>query len=272
MLTLLLAGCTDGSPDSARDTAPNVEPLSLAVVLDISTSWSQVDFDGVRVGLAALLDVLVAREGPGDRVALVAFSGRYADGLSAWTELAGDDGVTAASWSRLNVASRSGVAQPFPAECQVSTSDAFGDGGCYPAMPRSYTDEAGTDHSVGLAMALDWITESPGEGAGAVVVVTDGVANGLSESNGQARAAEGYVETRWPEYVGAVPHSTADVEADSVALTAEILSTTGYSTWVVSVAQPAAYLDAMATGDGEHVDVEDAAGLAVALPSVVESY
>lgn len=271
MLPLLLAACTSGSSESA-DTTATAQQLSVAVVLDISTSWSQVGFDGVRAGLAALHDAMGAWATPGDRVALAAFSGRYADGLTAWTEVAGDDGAVAASWSTLNVASRSGVPQPFPEECQVSTSDAFGDGGCYPAMPRSYSDEAGTDHSVGLALALDWITESPGEGAGAVVVVTDGVANGLTESNGQARAADGYVETRWPEYVGGVPHSTADVEADSVALTAEILTGTGYSTWVVSLGQPAAYLDAMATGDGAHLDVDDAAGFAVALPSVVEGY
>lgn len=272
MLTLLLAGCTNGSPDSVTDTSGGVEPLSVVVVLDITTSWGQVDFDGVRVGIAALLDAMVARATPGDRVALVAFSGRYADGLTAWTEVAGDDGAIASSWSTLNVASRSGVGQPFPEECEVNTTDVFEDGGCYPLMPRSYTDEAGTDPSVGLAMAHAWITESPGEGAGAAVVVTDGVANGLTERNGEARAADGYVETRWPEYVGAVPHSTAEVEADSAALTAEILSTTGYSTWVVSVGQPAAYLDAMATGDGEHVDVDDAAGLVVALPSVVARY
>lgn len=271
MLPLLLAACTSGSSESA-DTTATAQPLSVAVVLDISTSWSQVRFDGVRVGLAALLDAVVARETPGDRVALVAFSGRYADGLTAWAEVAGDDGAIAASWASLNVASRSGVAQPFPEECQVSTSDAFEDGGCYPAMPRSYTDEAGTDHSVGLALALDWITESPRDGVGAVVVITDGVANGLTESNGQARAADGYVETRWPEYVGGVPHSTADVEADSVALASEIWSGSGYSTWVVSLSQPAEYLDEMATGVGTHVDVADAEGFGPALAGVVESY
>ena len=59
MLPLLLAACTSGSSESA-DTTATAQPLSVAVVLDLSTSWSQVRFDGVRVGLAALLDARVA--------------------------------------------------------------------------------------------------------------------------------------------------------------------------------------------------------------------
>lgn len=292
MLSLLLA-CRNPSPtgDSA-DTAPvdtalidtalidtadsdsgtEPEPLNLMVVLDISTSWSQPYFGGVRDGMTELLDAMIARGVPGDRVALVVFSGRYADAMTTWTDTPDAEATVAPVWSTLNVASRSGEGQPFPEECLQNTTDEFGNGGCYPQMPRSYSDEAGTDHSVGLTFASQWIADSPGEGEGAVVMVTDGIANGLLETNGETRGAEGYVETRWPEFMGPVPHTWFEIEDESVALTAEIQATSGYSTFVVSIGESAAFLDDLATGVGTHVAVADASGFGAALADVVGGY
>ncbi len=260
--------------DSALDSADTSgrEPLNLVVVLDISTSWSQPDFGGARDGLSGLLAAMVDRGVPDDRVALVVFTGRHADLITPWTGTAGADSTVAPVWSGLNVASRSGEGQPFPEECQSNTHDDFGNGGCYPQMPRSYADEAGTDFTVGIQLAGERIAGSPGTGDGALVIVTDGVANGLAAANGTTRSAAGYVESRWPEYVGPAPHTTADIEAESVSLAAEIEATSGYSTYVVSIGGPSTFLDDMAAGLGTHEAVGDASGLGAALTGIVERY
>src|SRR5690606_6301802 len=102
-----------------------------------------------------------------------------------------------ASWSELRTASKAGKLKSN-GTCSVYTDhrkDNFSnpEGGCYPNMPREYSDEPGTDHTTGIALAHQMFAENPDPSAMRVVVLlTDGVPNGISSGHGAIRATEGY--------------------------------------------------------------------------------
>jgi Flp pilus assembly protein TadG len=89
-------------------------------------------------------------------------------------------------------------------------------GGCYPHMPRGYSDEGGTQHDIGLrAVKQMFDTAPPRPGAyRAEVMLTDGEPNGSVKYNAVsgmerskvpyplASSTTGFVEPRWDYYTG----------------------------------------------------------------------
>lgn len=152
--------------------------------MDITGSWSEADFARARESALGLWDVLRDENDEDDQIAMTLFTNRFS---WAYTELSNIDdvdasGELAAAWGKLNIASKGGMDEdPFDGiRCALhprSSRDAFIDpeGGCYPDMPREYTDEPGTDHWVGLKLAEQLLLESfEPDAYKAVVVMTDG--------------------------------------------------------------------------------------------------
>jgi hypothetical protein len=270
----------DTAPDdTAADTAIHPAPIELVFVVDITGSWSRANFAAMRDGLVAALDAAESRGVAGDKVALVSFHGRYAEVLAPWLALDDASAVADArvTWSALETASKGGVARPFPDECSLradsppganSARNDFTTGGCYPDMPREYTDEAGTDHTTGLTLAGQLFAETPAAG-GALILVTDGIPNGPSSASGQYRAERGYIETRWEEYQGPVPHTSSAIQAESPLISAALYADEGVESWVLSYIVDAPWLDAIATGRGTSQTTATAEELGAALPAVV---
>lgn len=251
--------------------------------MDITGSWSRPNMRAMSTGLVAALDALVdksvERGAPGDSVALVAYYGRYAYTLTPWTDLGDATAVSAArdTWAALEVASRGGTPREYPEECVLapdspvgaeSARDEFPTGGCYPHMPREYTDESGTDHTVGLTlaetqfMALD-------QGSRALVLVTDGVASALASTNGSHRVTLGYSETRWEEYQGPVPHTSSEINAETPALAQVMHDNLAVDTWALTLIAAPDWMDTFATGRGTTAQLGDAAEFEAALLGIV---
>lgn len=176
--------------------------------------------------------------------------------------------------------SKGGTGREYPLECALNADSPAGVhsarnkfdapytvGGCYPDMPREYTDEPGTDHTTGLTVAGELHAAAPA-GVHALVLLTDGVANGIAAANGLYRVELGYVEPRWDVYIGPAPHSTSEIEAETPALAAALYADHGVETWVVTSPVGGAWLDATATGRGTSITLADAGGFSAALAGI----
>ena len=252
---LLLAGCTKPGVVPSDEPEPELRPLQVVVVMDVSGSFED-DIGLVADASVDLLDALSAEGQGADRIGMAVFNYRYAWEWTPLLSLADAEPVAAArtQWATLAVASKD------------VHGDDWATGGKYPQMPREYSDEAGTDHHVGLVMARTMLTEVWDPAAfGAVVVVTDGDPNGLNTASN--RATRGYEESRWREYAGPVPHSVADIEAASVA-EAVAAHDEGVHVWTVSLRARRPFLADMAQGEGVHHATEDAADVAGILDGI----
>ena len=124
-------------------------------------------------------------------------------------------------------------------------------GGCYPAMPRYFSDEGGTDHTTGMYMAKQMFQENVDPTAyKAMIVLTDGQPNGYSSATGSIRSTQPYNETRFREYKRTTSHSTAQIETDTVSLANQMYTNQGVNTWFVSFVEYRAFMENAATGDG----------------------
>lgn len=232
--------------------------------MDITGSWSQANFANARAASIAFMDVLTASYGDEDMVGMVIFTGRYGWEYSALklVKTEATDGLYRTSWGLLNVASKStSTAHTYPTECSVKTTNNFAyptntttdKGGCYPKMPREYTDEPGTDHTTGMTMARTMINEQTGATVyNAMVTLTDGIPNGITSTHGTIRTATStkYTEGRWREYDGPRPHTTSQIQTDSVALATTMWDESRTNQWVISFVQDGTFLHNMVKGDG----------------------
>ena len=248
--------------------------VRVLLVMDITGSWhewhsSQQDFAYARTAAITLLDQLTTSFGQTDEVGMVVFTGRYAWEFTPFRRVSdeADDHVARSQWSLLNVASKAGRRQTYPAVCKLNVAPNMNNfanpaRGCYSNMPREYTDEPGTDHTTGMELAKQMFDdEDRAAYYRAMIVLTDGAPNGLAGGNGTIRAAAGFHETRWNEYIGPVPHSTAQIRSDSVAATQEMWDDMRVNTWVVSFVQDDSFMEDMCHGDGYYVHTNDAAVL-----------
>lgn len=253
--------------------------VQVAIVLDITGSWGEADFNDARTAVLGALDMLTATAADVDEVALTIFTNRYAWAYTPFTNVA-DPSLAAAvrgNWTLLNIASKGGEdANPTDGvDCALhplASRNDFTDppGGCYPPMPREYTDEPGTDHSTGILLAQQLFEEgSGGANFRAMIVLTDGRPNDLGAASGTLRADEGYVETRWREYVGPVPRSKDEIRAASIQATGELWSDLRVHTWVVSLVAYDEMMPAMVRGDGYDVVASDSAELAAILAQII---
>lgn len=243
--------------------------LQVVLVFDITNSWSRPDFYNARDAALAFYDTIEGTHGPFDKVGMTVYTGRYSWEFSQLTLL--DDAAAAASmraqWAVMETASKAGNPASNRKGCNVhggSSQDDFSspEGGCFPNMPREYRDEPGTDHTTGLEMARLMFEDEVDETAyRALVVLTDGRPNGTRSGHGQTRIDEGYEEDRWREFQGPVPHTTSQVQSESITLTEDLWDELEVHTWVVSFDADYSFMEDMPQGDGYYVLTNDSTAL-----------
>lgn len=244
--------------DVRGDAISAAREVEIILVTDITNSWSQANFANARAASIAFLDTLKGSYSPRDRVGMSIFTNRFGWEFTPLTDLEVEVSTDQVlnQWTGLRTASKAtdDAAGQGTDSCTPG-SDPPNDfttvpGGCYPNMPREYTDEPGTDHSTGLEMAWQMFNDSDGdERYRAVVVLTDGIPNGLGGASGTLRAAEGYTEP-WDEYQGPVPKTAQNIR-DTAAIAAErIHDDFGADIYVVSFVANDAILEMMEQGNG----------------------
>lgn len=249
------------------------------LVTDITGSWGERDFAGGRAAVLTALDLLSATASDVDEVGMAIFTNRYAWEYTPLTDIAipANADAVRATWRVLNIASKGGrdVNHEDGADCALkplAQRDDFTNpaGGCYPDSPREYTDEPGTDHSTGILLAQRMFEERPGEAAyRAMIVLTDGRPNDLGATSGQIRAAQGYVETRWREYLGPVPRTKDQIRSASITATEELWDNQRVSTWAVSLVEHDWFMPAMVRGDGYYIRTDDSGELASIFAQII---
>ncbi|MES2642371.1 MAG: TadG family pilus assembly protein [Myxococcota bacterium] len=275
-----------------REATSAARSLNVILVMDITGSWhnsasggaSQRDFANARGAAVAFLDTLETSYGEYDQVAMTVFTGRYAWEFTPFTYLQDEasSGTARAAWTAMNIASQGGTPRSYPKVCTLKTGGSGSSakanvftgptGGCYPNMPREYTDETGTDHTTGISLAREMFEENDDPTAfRAMVVLTDGAPNPIGATQGKYRAADGYTETRWREYVGPRPHSVAQIKADSNTLTQEMYDTLGVNTWVVSFRDDNSFMHTMPKGVGYYTLTSDSSALAGIFEDIANS-
>ena len=252
--------------------------LQVIVVLDITGSWGERDFNEAREAVLVALDMLAESASDIDEVGMTIFTNRFAWEYTPLSTMADDAQASAirADWEQLAVASKAGRDENHRdgVDCRTHWGARLNDfsdpeGGCYPAMPREYRDERGTDHSTGILLAKQMFEES-GTGANyrAMIVVTDGRPNGFGPA-GTARGDDDYVETRWREYLGPAPRRTWDIRQATVSACRNLWSGLRVNTWVVSLVEHHAMMDDMPQGDGYYTLTQDSGELASILAQIV---
>ena len=258
----------------SRASVAAARPVDLVVVMDIGATLSRREVRDGRDAALALLARMAASHTSGDRVALVAHSGRYAWEIAPLAPVANEAraGSISALWRSIDVAGRAGTPQPFLRECLVNVGRLQDDftrppGGCAPQMPRAYADELGHDPTTGLALARQVLLEASSSSPDAVramVVLAAGNPEVLAADQGARRARAGFSEGRWREYRGPVPRTVPVIEAEANALTAAMWRDQRVHTWVVGHGSDTAWAHGLPQGDGNHqVAVTSAARVAL---------
>lgn len=261
--------------DVVKSATSATEALHVVLVMDITGSWNQTNFRNARDAALAFLDVLESSYGDYDMFGMTIFTGRYAWEYTPMTYVADEvaSGTERAKWLKLNVASKGGTGGTWPAECALKPNSPTGKdsarnvftsptGGCYPDMPREYTDEPGTDHTVGLLQAEQMFDEEADPTAfRALVMLTDGIPNGLSASHGLYRTQLGYSEARWRQETGVVPHTTTQIKTESNTLTQQLYDDSAINTWVVSFVQNDPFMWTMPKGIGYYANTSTSSAL-----------
>ena len=267
--------------DAMASATSATRSLQVIIVLDITGSWGEADFGDAREAVLVALDMLSESASDIDSLGMTIFTNRYGWEYTPLVNIA--NGPTAAAvradWEVLNIASKGGTdSDHFDGrDCRlkwpVAQRNDFTSptGGCYPDMPREYTDEPGTDHSTGIILAQQMFEEASSTGANdrAMIVVTDGRPNGLGGASGTIRAAEPYTEARWREYEGPVPRTGNQIRAASIDATSELWEDLRVHTWVVSLVSHDWMMPAMVQGDGYYTLTSDSNELAAILAQIV---
>lgn len=264
---------------AARATSAT-RSFQIIFVQDITGSWGESKFRDAREAVLASLDMLTESASGVDEVGMTIFTNRFAWEYTPLTQIAipANAAAVRAKWEKLNIASKAPIgsfnANPYDGvNCDTTYGNDFNSpqvGGCYPDMPREYTDEPGTDHSTGILQAKQMFEESSsGAVYRAMLVVTDGKPNDLGASSGAIRASQGYNETRWREYKGPVPRTKAQIRTASIAATLDLWNNLQVHTWAVSLVEDDPILDGMLRGDGYKVIVSNSNQLVAVLTGII---
>lgn len=280
-IPLLLARIWDKDDFQVRATATSAtRSFQIAFVLDITGSWGENKFRDAREAVLASLDMLTESASGVDEVGMTLFTNRYGWEYTPFTQIAIPANAAAmrTEWEKLNIASKAPVGT-FNANTTdgVNCDSTYGNdfnspqvGGCYPDMPREYTDEPGTDHSTGVLLAQDMFENSTsGAVYRAMLVITDGKPNNLGATSGNIRASQGYVEDRWREYKGPVPRTVGEIRTASITATEQLWNNLEVHTWAVSLVVDDPILDGMVQGDGYKVLVSNSNQLVEVLTGII---
>ena len=253
--------------------------LQVILVMDITNSWSADDFDNARTAAVRFFDTINDSHGPDDQIGMTVFTNRFGWEYTPMMEFdnPGRVAATRADWVALRTASKAGRGPAtYPASCSEyggSRKNDFSDpeGGCFPNMPREYRDEPGTDHTTGMQMAWTMFDDAFDPTAFRVMLVlTDGKPNGLG-SPGTARAADGYTETRWREFVGDAPRSASSIRSGAIDMTQAMWDDLDVHTYVVSFDANETFMSFMPQGQGYYINTSDSAALVPIFSDIANS-
>lgn len=269
-----------------RQATAATQNLQVVLVMDTTGSWDQDNFYKARDAAVLFLDRLHGSHSSEDMVGMATFHQRYAWEFTPLTNVdtsASNYALVRNKWAALNVSSLAGDYQaawatqtskhyackvfgnssngaiPWSYWCTSGSScyqptkrDNFTTpaNGCFPNMPRYYSDEGGTDHTTGIAMARTMFNEHPDTTVyRAMVVLTDGQPESYSaSSSGDKRGT--YNETRWRQYKRSTSHSVAQIKADTVTATTSLYNDLGVNTWFVSFVTSDTFMQNASKGDG----------------------
>ncbi len=268
--------------DVAAQAVAESRTLDIVLVVDITISWRPAQFEGARSAAIALLDTVEETAGEGDKIGMVVFNGPFAWEFTPMTSLtdAGSISDVRSDWSDLALASLAGDPAdcPWPTRCNSHkfTGDQgsnFTDpaGGFYPNMPRNYPREPNTDYYPGLLMAEQMFDEGNEDAFRAMVILTDGAPYRVPGNVLDKRTAAGYVETRWREVMGPIPHSNNAIVSDSIALSTKMWDEQRTHTWLVSFVKDNASLQPIAPGQGYYDRVTSPVELVQSFQTIAES-
>lgn len=278
--TLFLARIFGRETFSVTATATSASrDLQVILVMDITGSWDWEDFVHSRDGALAFYDVMETTYGPQDALGMVVFYNRYGVEFTPMTLMSDAVGGTVRDdWEDLGIASKAGYRDDtyndatWDHPCRYnyrfkvtktndySYPDPKGIDGCFPNMPRWYSDENGTDHSTGLQMAYNMIDEvtdpshalyNP-DAYRAVIVLTDGEPNATSSStaSGAVRKSQGYTESRWDYYYDSTGKSVTKVKSSTIALAEDLYDDHEAHVWFVSFVENGSWMESVPQGDG----------------------
>ncbi len=267
------------SVDVVSSATAAARALHVVLVMDITNSWNRPAFYDARSAAVRFYDTVAETHGPYDKIGMNVFTGRYAWEFTPLTsmESAVASGTVRAQWAAMETASKAGNAAINSKGCNVyggTSLDNFDTpaGGCFPDMPREWSDEPGTDHTTGVRMAWDMFdAEMDNTAYRAMVVLTDGYPNGTGSTHGNKRIAAGYSESRWTEHRGVIPHSSTQIKNESVQLCEDMYDVGEINTWVVSFVADDPFMEAMAQGDGYFVRTNDSAVLIDLFQEIADS-
>lgn len=259
--------------------------LQVLLVMDITGSWDQDNFYKARDAAVTFLDNLHNAHSDEDVVGMVVFYQRFGYAFTPFTSVASsaaNSSLVRTKWQALNVASLAGDyqsswatqpskhyackvfgnsgngANPWSYWCtsgsscyQYTKRDNFTTpaNGCFPNMPRYYSDEGGTDHTTGMTMAQTMFSGRPDNTAyRAMVVLTDGIPESYTVSSSSKRGT--YHETRWTEYQRTTSHTANQIKSDTQALSHSMYTNLGVNTWFVSFVQSDTFMANSVQGDG----------------------
>ena len=251
--------------------------LHAVVVVDITNSWNQSNFEDARAGAVAVFDQIAATRGPDDKIGMVVFTGQFGIEQTPLTTV--DHAVVTGvrdEWAALRTASKAGWPEPGTSDgCGVyggESADDFSNpaGGCFPHMWREYLDEYGTDHAVGIEMALTMFAEQNDPSVyRALILLTDGEPNGTGPH--QSRIDDGFVEDRWRYTFVGDQRGTAEVINQSVGWSNTAWANHEVHVWAVSYIAWAAWLEDVAQGDGSFIRATDSGDLVPIFEDIAES-
>lgn len=249
-------------------------PLHTLVVVDITNSWSPLDFESARAGAVEVFDQLTATSGPDDRIGMVLFMNKY--GIEQTPLLPARDAELAGvreEWGNLRTASKAGVS--YGRNCSTYAWNQRNDfdyplGGCYPHMWREYRDEYGTDHAVGIEYARRLFEERPDPSVyRAMIILTDGQPAGVGNAND--RDTIGYTDTRWRYLKVTDQRSAAEVQTAAVESAQTAWRTNEVNTWIVSYKSNGSWMNQVPQGDGSFLLVQNKNDLVPIFADIAES-
>ena len=236
----------------------------LVVIVDTQQGLSESAFLQVKDGIIAGVSVLGASASPGDKLSVIVSSGPYAWEIVPLSSIGDATGLASvqADLQTLALASFAGTQASTVdgVDCTVSTGsteDDFGSpsGGCYPDMPRRYSDEEGSDLSVALDLArAQFIAEATTPTVRHVVVFMHNTFTAVPSDAGTARGADGHVEGRFTEVIGTIPNDVVSIGSQSQTSSDALWSESRASIWVNLYNHNDAGYAALLQGDGWIVD------------------